>query len=72
MLDSRFDVVCSVVGNRLLPAALLGNCTSIGSVPAGSCPAIPDIPWIVPLAPLPFLKLCIISNIDNANNYQTQ
>ena len=45
----------SVVGIRLLPVAPLGNCRSIGSVPPGSCPSVPDTPWTPTLAPLPLL-----------------
>ena len=37
-------VDCSVVGIRLLPAVPLVNGRSIGSVLAGSCPSVPDIP----------------------------
>ena len=49
-------VDCGVDCSRLLPVAPLGNCKSIGSVPPGSCPSVPDIPLIVTPAPLPFFK----------------
>ena len=58
-------VDCGVDCSRLLPVAPLGNCKSIGSVPPGSCPSVPDIPLIVTPAPLPFFILFEVYNLDD-------
>ena len=58
-------VDCGVDCSRLLPVAPLGNCKSIGSVPPGSCPSVPDIPLIVTPAPLPFKIFFAVHNVND-------